>query len=108
MKKRKLEDIWLEHLNVAEKLKIRSNPGRSSLEEDQPDLMQTIMEIVIFGSSVDERRRTETIRSCKNLDQLHEQLKTWVFNLVGVLHIYDFYHEIHLLVKGKDMYLQFQ
>lgn len=76
IKKRKLEDVCLEHPDVANKLKIRSNPGRPSLEEDQPDILQTIMKIAIFGSSADERRRTETVTSCKNLDQLHEQLKT--------------------------------
>lgn len=46
--------------------------GKPRLERDQPDLMDTIIRIVTHHSSADERRRTETLRSMKTLNQLHK------------------------------------
>lgn len=53
---------------------MRNKTGRPRLEEDQPKLLKTIVDIVIIGSSADERRRIEKIRFVKTVDELHEEL----------------------------------
>lgn len=57
------------------KLRIRDKEGRPSVEDDQPALLKTIVDIAIFGSAADERRRNESIRSIKTLDEFTETLK---------------------------------
>ncbi|XP_042896686.1 uncharacterized protein [Parasteatoda tepidariorum] len=55
---------------------IREKKGRPTVEENQPDLFKTIIEIATYGSAADPKRRTETIRSIKTLDELTNVLKT--------------------------------
>jgi len=73
-KRAALEDICSENPDILKKLKLRNSAGRPNLEKDQPLLLQTIAEIAMFGSSTDERRRNEVIRSCQSLDSLHAEL----------------------------------
>ncbi|GBP08709.1 hypothetical protein EVAR_7297_1 [Eumeta japonica] len=66
--KRKMSDTHYELI------KPRSDPGQPPLVDSQPALLETIINIAIHGSAADERRRTEMIRSCLPLSELHENL----------------------------------
>ena len=59
----------------------RKSVGRPKLEEDQPELLNTIMDIVQMNSSADARRRSEILRSCTTLDDLWKELQNRGFNL---------------------------
>lgn len=78
IKKAKLIEVCETHPEVAKVLKVRSNsrqPGRPRVEEGQPDLLEAIIDIAIYGSGADDRRRSEMIRCCKTLADLHKQLQ---------------------------------
>ncbi|CAF0723868.1 unnamed protein product [Adineta steineri] len=53
----------------------RKGGGRPRIEEQYPDLLQTIEEIAKVGGASDKGRRSETIRPCLTLDDLREKLK---------------------------------
>jgi hypothetical protein len=53
----------------------RLKSSRPHLEEDQPQLLKTIVEIVTIGAAADERRRSEVLRSCLALDDLVDKLR---------------------------------
>ena len=74
--KRKCEmaEMLSENPSMSHRLKIRNVPGRPRLESDQSDLLETIKTIAIFGGAADDRRRSEAIRSCRTLDDLHSEL----------------------------------
>ncbi|CAG8677566.1 537_t:CDS:2, partial [Dentiscutata erythropus] len=55
--------------------------GRPSLEEQQPGLLEAIVQIVSLDRQADERRHSEIIRSVKTLDQLQEALTHMNYNL---------------------------
>lgn len=73
--KQKAEVLSLKsaHPNV-QSSSIRTQPGRPSLEENQSGLLQVICDIATHGSSAADRRRSEVLRSCKTLDELHALL----------------------------------
>ncbi|KAK4886935.1 hypothetical protein RN001_003206 [Aquatica leii] len=58
----------------------RSKP-KPPLVDSQPALLETIINIAIHGSAADERRRTEMIRSCFTLNDLHERLLLMGFQI---------------------------
>lgn len=62
-------------------LKLRQKPGHPNLEEDNPTLFSVILEIAKFGSGADERRRTETIRTVRTLDDLTAELNAKGFQI---------------------------
>ncbi|GBP40850.1 hypothetical protein EVAR_88911_1 [Eumeta japonica] len=66
---------------VASLLKTRSAPGRPRLEEQRPLLLKTIVDLAMFGASAEERRRSEIVRSCRTLTDLHEKLKEQGFQI---------------------------
>ncbi|XP_065172441.1 uncharacterized protein [Atheta coriaria] len=66
---------------VANLLKARSAPGRPRLEEQQTELLKTIVDLAMFGASAEERRRSESVRSCRTLTDLHEKLKEHGFQI---------------------------
>lgn len=74
--KRKLAEVTEEHPVVGQRLKkfCRQKIGRPRLEDDQPQLLKTIVDIVLCGAAADPRRRSEKLTSCKTLDDLHEAL----------------------------------
>lgn len=80
-KKTKLEAAVEENPALAAILKVKSKSGRPRLENEQPGLLETIIDLAVFGSGADDRRRTELIRSCKTLDDLHGQLKKMGFEI---------------------------
>ena len=60
---------------------MRDSVGHPPIDEDQPLLLKVISDIAIFGSAADDKRRTETIRSIKTLDQLHDEVQKPGFSL---------------------------
>lgn len=73
-RKSEMNKMVEENPNLAKSLKLRDTPGRPRLETDQADLLQKINTIAIFGGAADDRRRSEAIRSCRTLDDLHSEL----------------------------------
>lgn len=78
--KEKLEKAERQKNNPAA-VKPRSGPGQPPLVDSQPALLETIINIAIHGSAADERRRTEMIRSCLTLSDLHERLLLMGFQI---------------------------
>lgn len=72
--KTKLNKIAALGPECANILKMHDNPGRPSLDESQSGINELILELAMFGSGADERRRSECIRSVKTLDDLHGAL----------------------------------
>lgn len=89
MRKRRvhLKDTILEicegDAEVAAKLKKqnRGKCGRPSLETDQPYLHDVIIQLASAGGAADARRRSETIRTCRTLNDLAAALKSYGFDL---------------------------
>ncbi|KAF2894447.1 hypothetical protein ILUMI_11727, partial [Ignelater luminosus] len=52
-------ELVCESLSVTNLLMARSASGRPRLEEQQPELLKTIVDITMFGASAEERRRFE-------------------------------------------------
>lgn len=71
----KLKKICEKHPEATIELNICDKPGRSRIEKTQPQLLQTIVQLVSHGASTDARRRTEILNSCKTLDDLHNELQ---------------------------------
>lgn len=61
--------------------KPRSTAGRPPITELQPALLETIINIAMHGSAADERRRSEALRSCLTLDDLHNNLISLGFQI---------------------------
>ena len=49
--------------------------GRPRADDEQPGLLKAIVEIATYGCAADDKRRTETIRSIKTLDELTAELQ---------------------------------
>ena len=79
--KRKLEDICHENPEIKKRLSLRDSVGRPNLESNQPLLLKAIADIALFGSAADDRRRTESIRSVKTLDELTQELRKIGFDI---------------------------
>ncbi len=79
-------------------LKIRNKIGRPTVEENQPLLHQTILDIAMHGSGADERRRSEVVRSVRTLDDLHAALLKEGFVLSRLV---KFKKRIMLFVKNR-------
>ncbi|XP_055543780.1 uncharacterized protein LOC129729295 [Wyeomyia smithii] len=80
-RKSALKEILAKDPELASSLKIRQQPGKPRIELDQPKLLSTIVQIAIAGGAADERRRSEKIRTCKTLDELHDELDIQGFKL---------------------------
>ncbi|CAG9792722.1 unnamed protein product [Diatraea saccharalis] len=80
-KQSKIELACNQSPTVASLLKTRSAPGRPRLEEQQPLLLKTIVDFAMFGASAEERRRSEIVRSCRTLTDLHEKLREHGFEI---------------------------
>ena len=77
----KLESAKEKNPELAAILKSKKGPGKPRIEDKQPDLLKTIVDLVTCGSAADGRRRTDVLRSCRRLDDLHEQLKNLGYSL---------------------------
>jgi hypothetical protein len=80
-RKRKFEELCLKDPNVRVQLKMQQTRGRPTLDQSQPELLSTIVDIATHGCAADERRRTESLRSVKTLDELTEALTTCGYNI---------------------------
>jgi len=59
----------------------RPKAGRPRLEEEQPGLMEAIVDLASIGGGADFKRRSEMIRACKTLDDLTERLNEAGFTI---------------------------
>ena len=75
IKKARLMEVCEKNPDAVEILKVRQSAGRPRIEDACPEFLQTIIDIATIGGASDSRRRSEMIRSCKTLHELHEQLK---------------------------------
>jgi hypothetical protein len=77
VKKQKLSSFAEKHPELKDEVTEISvkDVGRPSLESSQPQLLKTIVDIVSPISGADDRRRTETLRACMTLDDLHTELR---------------------------------
>jgi len=74
-KKKKLLTAACEKFpELRESLLLREKQGRPRIEEEQPLLLKTIVDIALHGSAAHERRQNEVYRSVKTLNDLTEQL----------------------------------
>lgn len=80
-KKAKIEAALDKHLVLRESSTAKSKPGRPRLEELQPELIKTIINMAIPGSAAHEKRQSEVYRSILTLNDLHDQLKKDGFHL---------------------------
>ena len=80
-KKSRLAAIVSSNEDLRKSLKIRTKPGRPSLETDQPLLLKTIVDLAIYGSASHDKRQCDMYRSIKTLDELHSELLRNGFNL---------------------------
>lgn len=60
--------------NLERKLNVRRTFGKPRIEFDQPLLLSSIIDIALQGSAALERRRDDTIRTVKTLDDLVQKL----------------------------------
>lgn len=82
--KQKIEEVKTTNPEVGLKVGRKSQRGRPRLEEHQPELLKTIVDIATYGCGADERRRSENIRTVHTLDELTTQLNSRGF-LVSIL-----------------------
>ena len=80
-KKETLAEICAKNPEIRSKLKIRQTAGRPTIEEDQPLLLKTIVDIALYGSAAHDKRQSDMYRSVRNLDELTEQLKIHGFQI---------------------------
>lgn len=76
-----VEEVCEKIPTASQILKVRKDPGRPRIENDQPDLLKIIVSLVTLGSGAHLRRRDETIRSCRTLDELTVQLQQYGYNI---------------------------
>lgn len=68
--------------DISNELQRRSpERGRPRLEEKQPELLKVISDLAMFGAAAHGRRREESVRSCRTLTQLQEQLNEIGFKI---------------------------
>lgn len=67
-------DKLAEILGVSDIFRPHKTVGRPRLEENQPELLKTILEIATFAGAADPKRRTEIIHCVRTLNDLHDKL----------------------------------
>jgi len=80
-KKEVIQQAIVENPDLGHKLKVKSKAGRPSIVEEQPEILNAIIDIAKYGSSTDERRRMEVMHSIKTLDELHHELSNRGYKL---------------------------
>lgn len=70
-----LKDLRQADPEKLEGLSVQAEPGRPRLEESQPGLLDAIVDIVKTFASADQKRRCESMRYVKTLDQLLIELQ---------------------------------
>ena len=80
-RKKRLAAACAKNPELKSTLKIRNEAGRPRLEDDQPLLLQAILDIAFYGSAAHEKRQSDVYRSIKTLDKLTKQLNNNGFNI---------------------------
>ena len=80
-KKLKILELCENNTDLSAALKLRDTVGRPRVEENQSGILEVIKDIAVFGGAADDRRRTETIRCCKTLDDLQAELHKQGYNI---------------------------
>lgn len=62
-------------------LQLKETVGRPRIETEQPGLLQAIVDIASYGSSTDERRRSEMLNFCSSLGELQSKLHEQGYNI---------------------------
>ena len=70
----KMDEVRVNHPEIASELKSRERVGRPQIECDQPDLLNDILKIATIGADCGDRRREDIFRSVKTLDDLHKAI----------------------------------
>ena len=73
-KKKKIQRDFPE-IAASIKLKVLDQPGRPTLDIDQPEMMNDILHIATIGAACSDKRREDLFRSIKTLDDLHRELQ---------------------------------
>lgn len=73
-KKSKIEEVCKKNSEIAEILRPQTKSGRPRIEDNQPEFLKLLTDIASRGCGADGRRRTEILRSCQTLDDLHKEL----------------------------------
>jgi hypothetical protein len=80
-KKATLQQIVSENPDLESKIKLKSRPGRPAITDEQPNILDAIINIAMHGSAAHERRRMEILRSVRTLDELHRELENMGYKL---------------------------
>ena len=100
-KLKKLANTNPQALGISPRLAPRASPGQPKIIEKQPLLLDAITKIVMRGSSADERRRTNTINTCKTLTQLTEELHKMGFEISRSSTYYHLLPQRSNTIEGK-------
>lgn len=99
--KSQLSQKGSELLGLTTKVTVQDLPGRPRLEDEQPELLETIARIAMFGASAADRRRHESLRSCKTLKDLHKELEGLGFEISKTATYYRLLYKNRSTVEGK-------
>ena len=80
-RKAKLQAAIEKNPDLQKTLNVRHGVGRPRLEDDQPLLLKTIVDIAMHGSASHERRQSDVYRSVRTLSDLTDELKKDGFTL---------------------------
>lgn len=80
-KKARQEQAVDKYPGLREELKIRNGPGQPRLEDEQPLLLKTIIDLAIHGSASHEKRQNDLYRAVRTLDELTQQLQKEGFKI---------------------------
>ncbi|XP_062535085.1 uncharacterized protein LOC134204280 [Armigeres subalbatus] len=80
--------------------KLNSCPGRPR-KDDEAEIMDAIIDIAQYGSSAQERRRFEQLRTVKTLDDLVERLKELGYNMSRTYVYYRLMPKRSITIEGK-------
>ena len=61
------------------KIHVSDERGRQRIEDDQPDFLETIAKIAMFGASAADKRRSEILRSCKTLTHIAVTKSSYIY-----------------------------
>jgi len=87
-KKRKLNALFEDNPGLRTSLNVKAKRGGPRIQENQPSLLEIIVDIATHGWASHERRQSDVYRSIKTLDQLTEQLKMDGFTIsISGLHL---------------------
>jgi hypothetical protein len=96
-RKRKIDD----NPELAQLLNVRQKKGRPALTDNQPTLLQVISELAMHGSSAQEKRRFDVLRTIKTLDDLTQELNNVGFVISRSATYYHLMPKNQKTIDGK-------